>query len=102
MPIRSGASFLDSLRDERQIWIDGERIADVTRDPRFAAAARTVAELYDMQHDPALHATMTYKSPASGAPVGLSFIQPGCVDDLVRRRGMVKVWADATAGMFGR
>jgi 4-hydroxyphenylacetate 3-monooxygenase len=102
MPIRTGAAFLDTLRDDRQIWIDGERIADVTRDPRFAAAARTVAELYDMQHDPALQPTMAYPSPTTGAPVGLSFIQPASVDDLVRRRGMVKVWADATAGMFGR
>jgi 4-hydroxyphenylacetate 3-monooxygenase len=68
--IRTGAAFLESLRDSRQIWIDGERISDVTRDPRFAAA-RTVAELNDMQHDTALHATMTYKSPTSGAPVGL-------------------------------
>jgi len=102
MPIRTGVAFLESLRDDRQIWIDGERVGDVTRDPRFAAAARTVAELYDMQHDPALHATMTYASPTTGAPVGLSFIQPASVDDLVRRRAMVKVWADATAGMFGR
>ena len=38
----------------------------------------------------------------SGAPVGLSFIQPRTVDDLVRRRAMVKIWADATCGMFGR
>jgi len=102
MPIRTGAAFLESLRDDRQIWIEGEPVADVTRDPRFAAAARTVAELYDLQHDPALHVTMTYASPTSGDPVGLSFIQPTHIDDLVRRRGMVKQWADATCGMFGR
>ncbi|HUB12818.1 MAG TPA: 4-hydroxyphenylacetate 3-monooxygenase, oxygenase component [Acetobacteraceae bacterium] len=102
MAIRTGAAFLESLRDDRQIWIDGEQVADVTRDPRFAAAARTVAELYDMQHDPALHATMTYASPTDGTPVGLSFILPASVDDLVRRRTMVKLWADATCGMFGR
>ena len=102
MPIRTGAAYLESLRDDRQIWIDGDRVADVTRDPRFTAAAQTVAELYQMQHDPALHATMTYASPTSGDAVGVSFIQPASVDDLVRRRAMVKVWADATCGMFGR
>lgn len=102
MPIRTGRAYLDSLRDDRQIWSDGERVADVTTDPRFAAAARTVAELYDMQHDPRLSQMMTYRSPDGGEPVGLSFILPGSVDDLVRRRGMVKVWADATCGMFGR
>jgi 4-hydroxyphenylacetate 3-monooxygenase len=102
MPIRTGAAFLESLRDDRQIWIEGERVRDVTRDARFAAAAQTVAELYQMQHDPKLHAAMTYPSPTSGEPVGLSFIQPATVDDLVRRRTMVKHWADATCGMFGR
>ncbi|HEY3847648.1 MAG TPA: 4-hydroxyphenylacetate 3-hydroxylase N-terminal domain-containing protein, partial [Acetobacteraceae bacterium] len=102
MPIRTGRAYLESLRDERQVWIDGERVTDVTKDRRFAAAAQTVAELYQMQHDPALTPVMTYASPSSGAPVGLSFVQPGSVDDLVRRRAMVKVWADATCGMFGR
>ena len=45
---------------------------------------------------------MTYVSPTSGERVGLSFIQPRSVDDLVRRRDMVKTWMDATCGMFGR
>jgi 4-hydroxyphenylacetate 3-monooxygenase len=102
MPIRTGKQFLDSLHDDRQIFMDGERIGDVTRDPRTAGAARTLAQLFDMQHDPALAGQMTFASPSSGQPVGLSFIDPRSVDDLVRRRGMVKIWMDATCGMFGR
>src|SRR5437764_4008439 len=102
MGIRTGRDYIDSLRDGRQMWIDGELAADVTTDRRFAAAAYTMAELYDMQHDPALADRLTYASPTSGERVGLSFIQPKCVDDLVRRREMVKVWMDATCGMFGR
>ncbi|HEX5455527.1 MAG TPA: 4-hydroxyphenylacetate 3-hydroxylase N-terminal domain-containing protein [Stellaceae bacterium] len=102
MPLRTGSQFLESLRDDRQIFIDGERVGDVTRDRRFAAAAQSVAELYDMQHDPALTERMSFPSPTSGEPVGLSFIEPRSVDDLIRRRGMVKTWMDATCGMFGR
>jgi len=45
---------------------------------------------------------MTFVSPTSGERVGLSFIEPRSVDDLIRRRQMVKIWADATCGMFGR
>src|SRR5205085_2475910 len=56
----------------------------------------------DMQYDPALHETLTYRSTTSGDRVGLSFIQPKTIDDLVRRRSMVKTWMDATCGMFGR
>jgi 4-hydroxyphenylacetate 3-monooxygenase len=102
MPIRTGDQFLAGLRDDRRIFIDGERVADVTTDPRFAGAAQTMAELYDMQHEAGLHARMTFASPSSGDPVGLSFIMPRSVDDLIRRREMVKTWMDATCGMFGR
>jgi len=102
MPIRTGRAFLDSLRDDRQIWIDGERITNVVTDRRFAAAARSVADLYDMQHEPALLERMTYLAPGGADRVGLSFIQPQSIDDLIRRREMVKIWMDATCGMFGR
>jgi aromatic ring hydroxylase len=102
MPIRTGRAFLESLHDDREVWIDGERVRDVTADRRFRGGAHMMAALYEMQHDPELTRVMTYESPSSGQPVGLSFIQPASVDDLVRRREMVKVWADATCGMFGR
>jgi 4-hydroxyphenylacetate 3-monooxygenase len=102
MGIRTGRAFLESMRDDRQIWIDGERIADVTTDRRFAGAAQSMAELYEMQHDPALAERLSFASPSSGERVGLSFVVPQTVEDLVRRRDMVKLWADATCGMFGR
>jgi 4-hydroxyphenylacetate 3-monooxygenase len=102
MGIRTGKELLESLRDGRQLFIDGEQVGDVTTDPRFAEAARSLAELYDMQHDPALVERMTFLSPTSGQRVGLSFIEPRSVDDLIRRREMVKIWMDVTCGMFGR
>jgi 4-hydroxyphenylacetate 3-monooxygenase len=102
MGIRTGAAYLDALRDDREIWIEGKRVRDVTSDRRFAGAARTVAALYDMQNEPGLRARMTYDSPSSGEAVGLSFIQPGSIDDLVRRREMVKTWNESTCGMLGR
>jgi 4-hydroxyphenylacetate 3-monooxygenase len=102
MPIRTGQQFLESLNDDRRIFIDGERVRDLRHDRRFAGAAQTLAELYDMQHDPGLAGRMTFASPSSGEPVGLSFIMPRSVDDLIRRRGMIKLWMDETCGMFGR
>ncbi len=102
MGIRTAAAYLDGLRDEREIWIDGERVGDVNADRRFAPAARAIAALYEMQHEPRLQARMTYSSPSSGQKVGLSFIQPASVDDLIARREMVKTWNDSTCGMLGR
>ena len=85
MGIRTGKELLESLRDDRQLFIDGETIADVTVDPRFAEAARSLAALYDMQHDAILAERMTFRSPTSGEHVGLSFIEPRSVDDLICR-----------------
>ena len=36
MAIRTGEELLQSLRDDRLLFIDGERVGDVTTDPRFA------------------------------------------------------------------
>jgi len=102
VPIRTGEQFLEALKDDRQVFMDGVRIADIAGDPRTAGAAQTLAELYDMQHDPARREQMIFASPSSGAPVGLSFIEPRSVEDLIRRREMIKIWMDATCGMFGR
>ena len=102
MGIRNGSEVLAGLRDGRAIYIEGARVSDVTRDPRLAGGARSLASLYDLQSDPALRDEMTYVSPKTGDRVGLSFIEPKTHDDLRRRRIMVKHWSDHTLGMFGR
>ena len=103
MAARTGEQYLQGLREaQAEIWLGGERIADVTAHPATRRAARSVAHLYDMQHDPALAGAMTYPSPTSGEPVGLSFLTPRTREDLARRRVMMKHWADYSGGMMGR
>lgn len=102
MGIRTGRQFLDSLRDERKIWLEGEQVADVTKHPLLGPAAFALAELYDLQHRPDLREQLTYISPTSGERVGLSYIEPAGEADLVRRRAMVKTWMDWCGGMIGR
>src|SRR5512138_2900630 len=103
MPARSGEDYLRGLREqERQVWLGGERVKDVTAHPGLANGARAVASLYDMQHEPALRDEMTYVSPSSGERVGLSFIVPRTREDLERRRVMMLRWARQTCGMMGR
>ena len=102
MGARSGAAYVEGLRDDREVWIDGERVKDVTRDRRLGRGIKSVAGLYDLQLDPAHVDRMTYTSPTTGDRVGLSHIQPRSVDDLVRRRTMFKTWAEWAAGMMGR
>lgn len=103
MAARTGEQYLRGLREQpREVWLNGERIADVTAHPGLAGGARTIARLYDMQHDPECREAMTYVSPDTGARVGLSFIIPRTGEELVARRDMMLSWARATCGMMGR
>ncbi len=103
MPARTGQQFIEGLRAQpREVWIAGERVDDVVTHPAFRNVVRSVAALYDMQHDPARYEAMTYTSPTSGERVGMSFLPPRTRDDLVRVRRMMKNWADFSGGMLGR
>lgn len=102
MAARNGAEYLAGLSDQREIWFDGKRVGNVVDHPILGRMARTLAQLYDMQHDPALQAKLTYASPSTGDPVSLAFIQPRSVEELVRRRLMFQSWAQWSGGMLGR
>ena len=86
----------------REVWIDGERVKDVTTHPALKNGVKSVAALYDMQHDPMLQEEMTFASPSTGDPVGLSYLVPRTMEDLERRRRMMTRWAWASCGMMGR
>ncbi len=103
MPARTGAQYITGLRERAaDIYIGGQKVRDVTTHPAFAGGLQTVAGLLEMQHDPAIRDEMTYASPSSGDPVGLSFIMPRNGDDLKRRRHMMRNWARYSCGMMGR
>jgi 4-hydroxyphenylacetate 3-monooxygenase len=87
---------------EREVWLGGERVRDVTTHPGLKGGARAIASLYDMQCDPKYREAMTYVSPSSGDRVGLSFIVPRTREDLEKRRAMMLNWARTTCGMMGR
>ena len=72
MPVRTGEQYLAGLRDQpREIHHRGQKVEDVTAFPGLANGARSIAGLYDMQHDPNIRDEMTYTSPTTGDPVGL-------------------------------
>jgi 4-hydroxyphenylacetate 3-monooxygenase len=103
MPARTGDDYLMGLREqEREVWLRGERVVDVTAHPGLSGGARAIASLYDQQSDLAQRDAMTFMSPKSGNRLGLSHIIPRTRDDLVRRRVMMLNWARTTCGMMGR
>ena len=100
--MRTGAEYLRSLKDGRRVFIDGERVKDVTEHPAFAQAARSIASLFDIAADPALRERMTYPSPKTGEPVWRGYQIPKSHADLKARRLFSETWAEATFGLMGR
>jgi aromatic ring hydroxylase len=100
--IRTGKDYIESIRDEREVWMSGERIEDLTTHPATAGAVRTVADAYDMQHDPELQPLLTFPSPSSDALVPLTFKPPMSRDDLIARRRMIETYQRQTGGTMGR
>ncbi|HTY76265.1 MAG TPA: 4-hydroxyphenylacetate 3-hydroxylase N-terminal domain-containing protein [Candidatus Bathyarchaeia archaeon] len=99
---RTGAQYIAALRDGRTVYVNGERVADVTEHPAFRRAVQSVAHLYDLAASPEHRDTMTFPSPATGEPVNKCFLIPRTMEDLTARRAAHRLWADATFGFLGR
>ncbi|MER5885621.1 4-hydroxyphenylacetate 3-hydroxylase N-terminal domain-containing protein [Streptomyces sp. NPDC001941] len=97
MSSRSGRDYLESLRDGREVWLDGERVKDVTRHPAFRNTAASLAGLYDLALDPG-HAPVLTGEDGRLRAYGI----PRSYEDLVARRTAYKTWAEASYGFLGR
>jgi 4-hydroxyphenylacetate 3-monooxygenase len=52
MECKNGAEHLQSLRDGRTVYLDGELVDDVTTHPAYRNAVATAGLLYDYQSRP--------------------------------------------------
>ena len=59
-PLRTGAEYLRSLNDGRAVFVEGERVKDVTNHKAFRGAAQSVARLYDIAAAPENRELMTF------------------------------------------
>ena len=98
---RTGKQFLDELaKDEREIWLNGEKITNPLEHPLLVSGAESIARVFDLQHE---HADeMLMPSPDDGSLVNVTHVIPRSKEDLERRRRAFEIIAAATAGMMGR
>lgn len=101
MGARTGAQFLAGLKkQQREVWINGERIGDVTADPRTSGAALSLAGVFDQQH--------TYVSESliadeeTGEPINISHMFPRSKDDIRKRMHGLSRISEFTLGLMGR
>jgi 4-hydroxyphenylacetate 3-monooxygenase oxygenase component len=101
MAARTGSQFLEGLRrTRREIWVDGERIDDVTSHPKLRGAAESLAAMFDRQH--AWAGECLYVDPETGEPTNVSHMMPRSRDDLrLRHAGLTRL-SEGSMGIMGR
>ncbi|UYV36478.1 hypothetical protein N4R57_15925 [Rhodobacteraceae bacterium D3-12] len=101
--LKTGKQHTESLRDGRQIFIDGAEVNDPTTHPAFRNAVGSVAGLYDFQSSKENRDLMTYEIEGSGGERANRIWQlPKSHADLVERRKALEAWTELHGGFLGR
>ena len=98
--VRNGEQYLEGLRDDREVWLQGERVKDVTQHPGLCRSAKTLASFMDRQSDPEYQDIVTFKE--DGKRIATSFLVPKSKEDVISRGEAFYEWAKWSNGMFGR
>ena len=99
---KNGTQHLDSLRDGREIFINGKPVEDVTTHPAFRNSTRSMASLYDFQSAAENIERMTFESPSNGARVNRQWQLPTTYEEMVTRRQAIEAWNEVHYGFMGR
>lgn len=99
----TGTQFLESLRDDREIYIYGERVGDVTGHPAFRNSARSLAQLYDAMHEPAAEGVLRVPTDTGNGGFTHPFFRTAhSADDLLQARDAIAAWQRLVYGWMGR
>jgi 4-hydroxyphenylacetate 3-monooxygenase len=100
--IRTGEQYRDSIRDGREVWINGERVKDVTRHPAFKPIVDARARIYDMAHDNRTAPTMTYIDEETKEPNCIGYKLPKTQADWQDKRRAVDAVMNDLGGVVIR
>lgn len=98
--IRTGDDYRDSIRDGRKVYVNGEKVADVTRHPMFKPLVDIRARIYDMQHDPATAPVMTVQQGGEVNAIGSAL--PYTQDDWWAKRRATDAVLEDVGGIVTR
>jgi len=96
----TGAEYIESIRDGREIYIYGERVKDVTTHPAFRNTTRMIARLYDAMHGEKKDVLTT--PTGTGSFTHKFYMPPKNAEEQVAARDAIAEWARLTYGWIGR
>ncbi len=100
--LRTGAQYVESLRDGRAVILGGRDVEDVTKEPQLRRGIDTLAGLFDAQFDPETREEVTSIEPKSGNRIATGWLVPRSKDDLKRHLATIRFSTLHTFGVFGR
>lgn len=100
--IRNGDQYRESIRDGRQVWINGERVEDVTTHPSLKPLVDIRARIYDMAHEDRFSNIMTYVEARTGEPSAIALKLPQSQEDWHAKRRAVETVMDEVKGVVTR
>lgn len=97
MSLKTPQQYIDSLKDGRVVYCNGEKVEDVTTHPILKICRDWMAMDYVLQNDPRHQDLLTEKN-AEGQRVSFALMPQRSKEDLLRLREIVKLWARVCLG----
>ncbi len=98
--LRTAKQYVESLNDGRVIYLNGQKIPDITKHPAFRGSINARALSYELYNHPKFKDLLTIEE--NGERFLFLWKQPKTAEDLVRRRNLYITcmrWGAAMSGM---
>src|SRR5437868_10329493 len=100
--LRTGQDYIESLRDGREVWIDGEQVGDVATHPAFAPMVSVRARIYDLAHEAGTAGLLTYADEETAERCATTSRPPRTREDWTAKRDSVDAILDDAGGVVTR
>jgi len=98
MGLKSFDLHKESLRDGREVYFDGERVADVTTHPVLGVGMAFAGIDYKLAEDPAHRALAVCTDPRTGEEYSRFYKIPETTEDLLKRRELIAAGSRVNGG----
>lgn len=98
--IRTGEEYRESIRDNREVFVNGEKVKDVTSHPQFKPLVDIRARIFDMQHEVATRSVMTVEQDGEVNAIGSAL--PYSQDDWWAKRRATDMVMNEVGGVVTR
>ncbi len=90
MPIRTVEQYTDSLKDDRLVYLRGQRVPEVTEHPLIQKAIDHEATDYRLMNDPEYRDLAVVRHPDSGEEMSRYFLPPRNAEELLKRSELIE------------